>query len=126
MNFLTLNIGSDAPQTRVADSEKLDWVMHVTGIAPDTPLHSTGANGLCCLIIVEVPKGHMEGIHSVVSQNLVFGTLVLIVGDACDVTAVLHGLPKVHNNQGLIPKFGIACFIWRSLIPPSSMGFTEL
>ena len=42
----------------------------------------------------------MEGIHSVVSRNLVFGTLVLIVGEACDVLGVLDGLRKLHDNEG--------------------------
>ena len=68
----------------VADSEKLEGVMHVTGMAPGTPLHSIVANMPYYLIIVDVPKGHMEGIHSVVSRNLVSGTLVLMVADACD------------------------------------------
>ena len=64
----------------VANGEKLEGVMHVASMAPGTPLHSTVANMPCCLIIVEAPKGHMEGIHSVVSRNLVFRTLVLMVG----------------------------------------------
>ena len=51
----------------VTDSKSLDGVMHITGMASGTPLHSTVANMLYCLIIVEVPKGHVEGIHSVVS-----------------------------------------------------------
>ena len=67
--LLSVNIGSDAPRRGVADSEKLEGVMHVTGMAPGTPLHSTVANMPCCLIIVEVPRGLMEGIHSVVSRN---------------------------------------------------------
>ena len=69
VNFLTVNIGFDSPQTGVADSEKLEGFMHVTGMALGTPLHSTVADMPYCLIIVEVPRGLMEGIHSVVSRN---------------------------------------------------------
>ena len=43
----------------------------------------------------------MEGIHSVLSRNLVSGTLVLIVGEACDVLRVLDGLRKLHDNKGV-------------------------
>ena len=69
MNFVTVIIGSDAPKKGVGDNETLEGVMHVTRKAPSTPLHSTVANMPYCLIIVEVPKGLMEGIHSDVSWN---------------------------------------------------------
>ena len=85
----------------MTDSKSLDGVMHITGMASSTLLHSRVANMPYCLIIVEVPKGHMEGIHSVVSRNLVSRTLVLIVGSACDVVGVLDGLRKLHDNEGL-------------------------
>ena len=125
VNFITVNIGSKAPQAGVTDSKSLHGVMHIIGMAPGTPLHSTVANMPYCLIIVEIPKGHMEGIHSVVSRNLVFGTLVLIVGEACDVLGVLDGLRKLHDNEGLT-TICAACFILGSLTQQYSMGFTEL
>ena len=125
VNFITVNIGSEAPEAGVTDSKSLDGVMHITGMASGTPLHSTVANMPYCLVIVEVPKGHMEGIHSVVSRNLVSGTLVLIVGSACDVVGVLHGLRKLHDNEGLTTTC-VACFILGSLTQQYSMGFTEL
>ena len=84
VKFLTLNIVSDAPQKGVADSEKPEGVMHVTGMALGTPLHSAIADMPYCLIIVEVPSGRMEGIHSVLSRNAVSRTLDLLVGDVCD------------------------------------------
>ena len=118
VNFITVNMGL-RPQRR------LNGVMHITGIASGTPVPSTVANMPYCLIIVEVPKGHMEGIHSVVSRNLVSGTLVLIVGAACDVLGVLDGLRKLHNNEGLT-TICVACFILGSLTQQYSMGFTEL
>ena len=108
VNFPTVNIGSDAPRIGVADGEKREGVMAVTGMALGTPLHSTVANMPHCLIIVEVPKGRMEGIHSVASQNLVSGTLVLMVGDACNVTGVLDGLQKISDKKGLT-TIRIAC-----------------
>ena len=43
----------------------------------------------------------MEGIHSVVSRNLVSGTLVLIVGEACDVLGVLDGLRKFYDKKAV-------------------------
>ena len=67
----------------------------------------------------------MEGIHSVVSRNLVSGTLVLIVGEACDVLGVMDGLRKLHDNEGLTP-IRVACFILGSRTQQYSMGFTEL
>ena len=67
----------------------------------------------------------MEGIHSVVSRNLVFGTLVLIVGSACDVVGVLDGLRKLHDNEGLT-TICVACFILGSLTQQYSKGSTEL
>ena len=114
VHFITVNIGSEAPEAGVTDSKSLDGVMHITGMASGTPLHSTVANMPYYLIIVEVPKGHMEGIHSVVSRNLVSGTLVFIVGSACDVVGVLDGLGKVHDNQGLTTTC-VACFFLGSL-----------
>ena len=110
VNFITVNFGSEAAEAGVIDSKSLDGVMHVTGMASGTLLHSTVTNMPYCLIIVEVPKGHMEGIHSVVSRNLVSGTLVLIVGSACDVLGVLDGLRKLHDNEGLT-TICVACFI---------------
>ena len=109
----------------MTDSKSLDGVMHITGMASGTPLHSTVANMPYCLIIVEVPKEHMEGIHCVVSRNLVYGTPVLIVGSACDVLGVLDGLRKLHDNEGLT-TICVACFIPGSLTQQYSMGFTEL
>ena len=94
----------------MTDSKSLDGVMHIIGMAPSTPLHSTVANMPYCLIIVEIPKGHMEGIHSVVSCNLVSGTLVLIVGEACDVLGVLDGPRKLHDNEGLTMFAWLALF----------------
>ena len=123
VNFITVNIGSEPPEAAVTDSKSLDGVMHITGMAAGTPLHSTVANMPYCLIIVEVPKGRMEGIHSVVS--LVSVMLVLIVGEACDVLGVLDGLRKLHDNEGLT-TFRVACFILGSLTQQYSMGFTEL
>ena len=114
VNFITVNIGFEAPKAGVTDNKSLDGVMHITGMASGTLLHSTVANMPYCLIIVEVPKGHMEGIHSVVSRNLVSGTLVLIVGEACDVLGVLDGLRKLHDNEGLT-TIRVACFILGSL-----------
>ena len=35
------------------------------------------------------------------SPNLVCGTLVLMVGDACDVSGVLDGLHKMHDSEAL-------------------------
>ena len=125
VNFITVNIGSEAPEAGVTGSKSLDGVMHITGMASGTPLHSTVANMLYCLIIVEVPKRHMEGIHFVVSRNLVSGTLVLIVGTACDVLGVLDGLQKLHDNEGLT-RICVACFILGSLTQQYWMGFTEL
>ena len=101
VNFITVNIGSKAPEAGVIDCKSLDGIMHINGMASGTPLHCTVANMPYCLISVEVPKGHMEGIHSVVSRNLVSGMLVLIVGSACDVLGVLDGLRKLHDNEGL-------------------------
>ena len=89
VNFLTVNIGSDVPSQGVGDSEKLEGVMHVTGMGPCIPLHPSAANKPSCLIIVEVPRGLVERIRCVVSRNLVLGTLVLVVGDAYNVTCVL-------------------------------------
>ena len=125
VNFITVNIGSEALEAGVIDRKSLDGVMHITGMASGTPLHSTVANMPYCLIIVEVPKGHMEGMHSVVSRNLVSGTLVLIVGEACDVLGVLDGLRKLHDNKGLT-TIHVACFIVGSLTQQYSMGFMEL
>ena len=125
VNFITVNIGSEAPEAGVTNSKSLDGVMHITGMAFGTPLHSTVANMPYCLIIVEVSKGRMEGIHSVVSRNLVSGTLVLIVGSACDVVGVLDGLRKLHDNEGLT-TICVACFILGSLTQQYLMGFTEL
>ena len=125
VNFITMNIGSEVPEAAVTDSKSLDGVTHIIGMAPGTPLHSTVANMPYCLIFVEVPKGHMEGIHSVVSCNLVSGTLVLIVGEACDVLGVLDGLRKLHDNEGLT-TIRVACCILASLTQQYSMGFTGL
>ena len=125
VNFITVNIGSEAPKAGVTDSKSLDGVMHITGMASGMPLHSTVANMPYCLIIVEVPKGHMEGINSVVSSNLVSGTLVLIVGSACDVFGVPDGLRKLHDNKGWT-TICVGCFILGSLTQHYSMGFTEL
>ena len=124
-NFITVNIGFEAPEAGVTDSKSLDGVMHITGMASGTPLHSTVASMPYCLIIVEVPNGHMEGIHSVVSCNLVSGTLVLIVGTTCDFLGVLDGLRKLHDNEGLT-TICVACFILGSLTQQYSMGFSEL
>ena len=110
VNFITVNIGSEAPEAGLTDSKSLDGVMHITGMASGTPLNSTVANMPYCMIIVEVPKGHIEGIHSNVSRNLVSGTLVLIVGSACDVVGVVDGLRKLHDNEGLT-TIRVACFI---------------
>ena len=120
-----MNIGSEASKAGVTDSKSLNGVMHITRMASVTPLHSTVANMPYCLIIVEVPKGHMEGIHSVVSRILVSRTLVLIVGSACDVLGVLNGLRKLHDNEGLTAIY-LVCFILGSLTQQHSMGFTEL
>ena len=125
VNFITMNIGSDTPEARMTSSKSLDGVMHITGMARGTPLHSTVANMPYCLIIVEVPKGHMEGINSVVSRTLVSGTLVLIVGEACGVLGLLDGLRKLHDNEGLT-TIREACFIQESLTQQYSMGFTQL
>ena len=125
VNFITVKIGSAAPEAGVTDSKSLDGVMHITGMASGTPPHSTVANMPYCLIIVEVPKGHMEGIHSVVSRNLVSGTLILIVGTACDVLGVLDGLRKLHDSEGLT-TICVAYFILGSLTQQYSMGFTTL
>ena len=57
VNFITVNIGCEAPEAGVTHSKSLDGVMHITGMAPSTPLHSTVANMPYCRIIVEVPKG---------------------------------------------------------------------
>ena len=56
VSFITVNIGCEAPEAEVTDSKSLDGVMHITGMAPGTPLHSTVANMPYCLIIVEVSK----------------------------------------------------------------------
>ena len=125
VNFLTVDIGSDSDKTGVAYIEKLERVMHVTGIAPSTPLHTTVANMPYCLIIFEVPSGLMEGIHYVVGRNWVSGTLVLLVGDACDVAGAVDGLWKLHDNEGPT-TIRIGCFNLGSLTPQSSMGFTGL
>ena len=125
VNFITVNIGSEAPEAGVTDSKSLNGIMHIIGMASGTPLHSTMANLPYCLIIVEVPKGHVEGIHSAVTRNLVSGTLVLIVGEACDVLGVLDGLRKLHDNEGLT-TIRVACFILGSLTQHYSMGFAEL
>ena len=125
MSTFTVNIGSEAPEAGVTDSKSLDGVMHITGMAPGTPLHSTVVNMPYCLIIVEVSKGHMEGIHCVVGRNLVSGTPVLIVGEACDVLGVLDGLRKLHDNEGLT-TIRVACFILGYLTQQYLMGFTEL
>ena len=89
----------------VAESEKLEGVMHVTRMALGTALHSTVANMLYCLTIAKVPRGLMEGIHPAVSRKLVCGSLVLLVGDACNVTGVLDVLRKVDDNEGLTAIF---------------------
>ena len=125
LNFITVNIGSEAPEAGVTDSKSLDGVMHITRMACGTPLHSTVAHMPYCLIIVEVPKGHMQGIHSVVNRNLVSGTLVLIVASACDVVGVLDGLRKLHDNEGLT-TICVACFILGCVTQQDSMGFIEL
>ena len=88
--------------------------MHVTRIALGTPLHSTVANMPCCLIILEVMRGLMEGIHYVVSRNLVSRTLVLLIGDGCDVKGVLDGLRKMHDSAGLTAIRMAAWFSRRS------------
>ena len=125
VKFITVNIGSEAPEAGVTDSKSLDGLMHITRMASSTPLHSTVANMPYCLIIVEVPKGHMEGINSVVSRNLVSGTLVLIVGESTDVLGVVDVLRKLHGNEGLT-TIRVACFILGSLTQQYSMGFIEL
>ena len=125
VNFITVNIWSEAPEPGVTESKSLDGVMPITGLACATPLHFTVANMPYCRIIVEVPKGHMEGIHSVVNRNLVSGTLVLIVGEACDVPGVVDGLRKLHGNEGLT-RIRVACFILGCLTHQYSMRFTEL
>ena len=56
VNFPTVNSGSNALQKGVADSEKLEWIMHVTSMAPRTPPHSIATKMLYCLIIDEVPR----------------------------------------------------------------------
>ena len=90
------------------------FCLYNTGMAFGTPLHSTVANMPYCMIIVEVPKGHTEGIHSVVSRNLVSRTLVLIVGSPCDVVGVLYGLRKLQDNEGLTTTLAFAwpAFFW--------------
>ena len=125
VNFITVNTGSEAPEAGLTDSKSLDGVMQITGMAPGTPLHPMVANMPYCVIIVEVPKAHMEGIHAVVSRNLVSGTLVPIVGEACDVLGRLDGLGKFHNNEGLT-TICVACFILGSLTQQYLMGFSEL
>ena len=125
VNFITVNTGSEAPEAGLTDSKSLDGVMQITGMAPGTPLHPTVANMPYCVIIVEVPKAHMEGIHSVVSRNMVSRTLVPIVGKARDVLGVLDGLRKLHDNNGLT-TICVACFILGSLTQQHSMGFTQL
>ena len=125
VNFITVNIGSEAPEAGVTDRKSLDVVMHITWMASGTLLHSTVANMPYCPIIVELPKGYMEGIHSVVNRNLVSWTLVLIVGSACDVLGVLDGLRKLHDNEGLT-TICVTRFILGSLTQQYSMGFTEL
>ena len=125
VNFLTVNIGSYAAERGVANNESLDGVMHVTPMVPGTPLHSTVANMPYCLIVMEVLKGHMEGIHSVVIRNLVSGTFVPIVGDNSDVTLLVDGLRKMHENEGL-RTIRIAYFILGSLTQQYTKGYTEL
>ena len=97
----------------VAKSQKLEGVMHVNGMAP------------YCFMIFEVPRGLMEGIHCVMSRNLVCGTHVVVVGEACDVTGVLDVLPKMHDNVS-VTTIRIDCFILGSLTQQYSMRFTEL
>ena len=48
VNFITVNVGSEAPEAGVTDSKSVDGVMHITGMAPGTPLHSTVANMPYC------------------------------------------------------------------------------
>ena len=95
--------------------------MHVTGMVPGNPLHSIVANMPYCLIIVERPRGLIEGIHSIVSRNLVFGTLVLVVGDACDVRGVLDVLRTMCDIEGL-PTIRIGRFILGSSTQQDSRG----
>ena len=56
---------------------------------------------------------------------MVSGTLVLLVGDACDVTGIVDGLRKLHDNEGPT-TICIGLFILGSLAPHYCMGFTEL
>ena len=56
VNFITVNIWSEALEAGLTDNKSLDGVMHIIGMAPGTPLHSMVANMPYCLIIVEVPK----------------------------------------------------------------------
>ena len=105
----------------MTDTNSLDGVMHIIGMVSGTPLHSTVANMPYCLIIVKALKGHMEGIPSVVRRNLVSRTLVLIVGEACDVLGVLDGFRKLHENEGLT-TIRVACFILGSPTEQHSMG----
>ena len=39
--FITVNIGSEAPEAGVTNNKSLDGVMHITGMASGTPLHCT-------------------------------------------------------------------------------------
>ena len=68
VTFLIVNIGSDSPEIGVAGSEKREGVMHVTGMAPRIPPPSAVANTKYSLIIDEVSRGLMKGIHSVETQ----------------------------------------------------------
>ena len=99
--------------------------MHVISVAVGTLPHSAVANMPYGLIIVEVPKGLMEGVHSIMSRNLTSGTLLLLIGDAYTVKCVWDGLPKMHDNKGPA-TIRNDCFISPSSTQHYSIGFTTL
>ena len=117
VNFVTVDIGSEAPEAGVTDSKYLlGWghAYHWGGIWYAAALYG-GQHA--------VLPDHC--IHSVVSRHLVSGTLVLIVSSACDVLGVLDDLRKLQDNEGLT-TICVACFIPGSLTEQYSMGFAEL
>ena len=70
--------------------------MHVTQNTLGTVLHLVVANMPFYSIIVEVPKGHVEGSNFDVSGNMVCDTFLLDGGNRSDVTGVVDGLRNMH------------------------------